>query len=138
MITTYETLKVSRDGAVQTIELHRPDSLNALTPQTAGQLVGDGHEVLVQAGAGEASSSLDEAYDEAGATIVPDAPTLYSQAEMVLRVGRPSDEEIEMLRSGSVGGSIFFQVSFATSSVHVSCLPVASSQFRPRQISLRA
>src|SRR6185436_1057482 len=74
----------------------------ALTPQIAGQLVADGHEVLVQAGAGEASSSLDEAYREAGATIVPDAPTLYSQAEMVLRVGRPSDEEIEMLRSGSV------------------------------------
>jgi H+-translocating NAD(P) transhydrogenase subunit alpha len=74
----------------------------ALTPQIAGQLVGDGHEVLVQAGAGEASSSLDEAYREAGATIVPDAPTLYSRAEMVLRVGRPSDEEIEMLRSGSV------------------------------------
>ena len=74
----------------------------ALTPQIAGQLVGDGHEVLVQAGAGEASSSLDEAYREAGATIVPDAAQLYSQAEMVLRVGRPSDEEVEMLRSGSV------------------------------------
>jgi NAD(P) transhydrogenase subunit alpha len=74
----------------------------ALTPQIAGQLVADGHEVLVQAGAGEASSTLDEAYREAGATIVPDAATLYSQAEMVLRVGRPSDEEVEMLRSGSV------------------------------------
>ncbi len=74
----------------------------ALTPQIAGQLVADGHEVLVQAGAGDASSSLDDAYREAGATIVPDAASLYSQAEMVLRVGRPSDEEVEMLRSGSV------------------------------------
>jgi H+-translocating NAD(P) transhydrogenase subunit alpha len=74
----------------------------ALTPQIAGQLVGDGLEVLVQAGAGEASSNLDEAYREAGATIVADAAQLYSQADMVLRVGRPSDEEVEMLRDGSI------------------------------------
>ncbi|HEX7196345.1 MAG TPA: Re/Si-specific NAD(P)(+) transhydrogenase subunit alpha [Candidatus Limnocylindria bacterium] len=74
----------------------------ALTPQIAGQLVGDGVEVLVQAGAGEASSNTDEAYREAGATIVPDAPALYGQADLVLRVGRPSDEEVEMLRDGSV------------------------------------
>ncbi len=74
----------------------------ALTPQIAGQLVGDGIEVLVQAGAGEASSNTDEAYREAGATLVPDAASLYSQADVVLRVGRPSDEEVEMLRDGSV------------------------------------
>ena len=74
----------------------------ALTPQIAGQLVADGVEVLVQTGAGEASSNTDEAYREAGATIVPDAPALYGQANLVLRVGRPSDEEVEMLRDGSI------------------------------------
>ncbi len=74
----------------------------ALTPQIAGQLVADGLEVLVQAGAGEASSNLDDAYKEAGATIVPDAAALYGQADVVLRVGRPSDEEIEMLKEGTV------------------------------------
>jgi NAD(P) transhydrogenase subunit alpha len=74
----------------------------ALTPQIAGQLVGDGAEVLVQSGAGDASGNLDEAYRESGATIVPDAATLYSQADMVLRVGRPSDEEVEMLREGTI------------------------------------
>ena len=74
----------------------------ALTPLIAGQLVGDGVEVLVQAGAGEASSNTDEAYREAGATIVPDAPALYGQADAVLRVGRPSEEEVEMLREGSI------------------------------------
>src|SRR5262245_12495163 len=42
-----------------------------------------------------------------------------------------------MLASGSVGGSIFFHSSLDTSSVQVSCLPVASSQINPRQISLR-
>jgi NAD(P) transhydrogenase subunit alpha len=74
----------------------------ALTPHVAGQLVGDGVEVLVQSGAGKASSNTDEAYREAGATIVPDAPALYGNADLVLRVGRPSDEEVEMLRKGSV------------------------------------
>jgi len=74
----------------------------ALTPQIAGQLVADGLEVLVEAGAGEASSNLDEAYREAGARIVPDAPTLYGEADLVLRVGRPSDEEVQMLRKGTV------------------------------------
>jgi len=74
----------------------------ALTPLIAGQLVSDGAEVLVQSGAGEASSNTDEAYREAGATIVPDAPALYGQANLILRVGRPSDEEVEMLREGSI------------------------------------
>jgi NAD(P) transhydrogenase subunit alpha len=74
----------------------------ALTPQVAGQLVADGIEVVVQAGAGEASSNVDDAYREAGATIVPDAAELYGQADVVLRVGRPSDEEIEMLKDGTV------------------------------------
>jgi H+-translocating NAD(P) transhydrogenase subunit alpha len=74
----------------------------ALTPQIAAQLIADGAEVLVQAGAGEGSSNTDEAFREAGATIVPDAPALYGQADLVLRVGRPSDEEVEMLREGTV------------------------------------
>src|SRR5688500_11123305 len=73
----------------------------ALTPQIAGQLIADGIEVLVQSGAGEASSNLDEAYREAGATVVPDAAALYGQADLVVRVGRPSDEEVEMLREGT-------------------------------------
>ena len=74
----------------------------ALTPQIAGQLVADGLEVLVEAGAGEASSNLDAAFSEAGARIMPDAASLYSEADMVLRVGRPSDEEVEMLRTGTI------------------------------------
>ncbi len=74
----------------------------AATPQTVQALVDDGNQVLVQAGAGEASSIPDAMFAEAGATLVPDAAALYSQAEMVLRIGRPSDEEIQMLRSGTV------------------------------------
>jgi len=74
----------------------------ALTPQIAGQLVASGNQVLIQAGAGEAAHFSDAAYAEAGATLVPDIAALYGQAELVLRVGRPSNEEIEMLRPKAV------------------------------------
>ena len=74
----------------------------ALTAQAAGQLAGDGVEVLVQSGAGEASFVSDDDYRDAGATVVPDAAALYGQADMILRVGRPSDEEADMLRAGQV------------------------------------
>ena len=83
-------------------EIAEGETRVALTPQIAGQLVADGIEVLIEAGAGEGSSNLDEAYEEAGATIVADAPSLYGQADMVLRVGRPSDEELQMLKKGTV------------------------------------
>jgi NAD(P) transhydrogenase subunit alpha len=74
----------------------------ALTPQAIAALIPDGVEVLVQSGAGDASFISDEAFREAGATIVPDAAALYGQAEVVVRVGRPSDEETGMLRAGTI------------------------------------
>ncbi|HET8587254.1 MAG TPA: Re/Si-specific NAD(P)(+) transhydrogenase subunit alpha [Candidatus Limnocylindria bacterium] len=74
----------------------------AQTPQTAGQLVGDGVEVLVQSGAGEPSFFSDAQYAEAGATVVPDATSLYGQADLILRVGRPTDDEIKLLKPGQV------------------------------------
>jgi NAD(P) transhydrogenase subunit alpha len=74
----------------------------ALTPQAAAQLIGDGVEVVVQRGAGDGSFIPDDAYTEAGSTIASDVPALYGQADVVVRVGRPTAEEIEMLRPGSV------------------------------------
>jgi NAD(P) transhydrogenase subunit alpha len=74
----------------------------ALTPQAAGGLAGEGVEVLVQAGAGDGSNLPDAEYTSAGARVVDDAPALYQEADMVLRVGRPTDEEIQMLRPGTV------------------------------------
>jgi NAD(P) transhydrogenase subunit alpha len=74
----------------------------ALTPQAAQALIGDGVEVIVERGAGKASFISDDAFTEAGATIVPDVGALYSQADVIVRVGRPSDEEIGMLHAGTV------------------------------------
>ncbi len=74
----------------------------ALTPQAVAALIPDGVEVIVQSGAGDPSFISDEAFGEAGATIVPDAAALYGKADLVVRVGRPSDEEIRMLRAGTI------------------------------------
>jgi NAD(P) transhydrogenase subunit alpha len=74
----------------------------ALTPQAVTALIADGAEVLVESGAGEGSFISDAEYRDAGAQVVPDAAALYGEAEMVLRVGRPSEDEIGMLRSGLV------------------------------------
>jgi NAD(P) transhydrogenase subunit alpha len=79
----------------------------ALVPDTVGQLVKKGVQVSVQSGAGQSASFLDEAYEKAGATIVPDAATLYAESDLVCKVQRPvqhpdtGKHEIEMLRSGS-------------------------------------
>jgi H+-translocating NAD(P) transhydrogenase subunit alpha len=74
----------------------------ALSPPAVAALVGDGVEVMVQSGAGDASFISDEAFREAGATIVPDAAAVYGDADVVVRVGRPTDEETGMMRSGAI------------------------------------
>jgi NAD(P) transhydrogenase subunit alpha len=74
----------------------------ALTPQSAAQLIADGNQVLVEAGAGEASFIDDEAYREAGASVVEEADALYRDADLVLRAGKPSEAEVARLRSGQV------------------------------------
>jgi len=73
----------------------------ALTPDAAGRLVKAGCTVAVQSGAGAAAGFLDSAYQSAGATIAPDAAGLYGQADFVLKVQRPQDAEVALLRSGS-------------------------------------
>ena len=70
----------------------------ALTPAGARELQEHGHEVLLQAGAGEGSAIADDAYISQGATILPDADAVFEQAEMVLGVKEPQPSEVAMLR----------------------------------------
>jgi len=69
----------------------------ALVPETVGRLAKAGNELIVERGSGEAASFPDSMYTEAGASI----GDVWS-AEMVLKVARPSDEEIGKLRTGTV------------------------------------
>src|SRR5436305_1020909 len=70
----------------------------ALVPEVVGKLVPAGFEVLVQRGAGQAASFPDAAYEEAGARLVDD----WADADAVVKVQKPSEEEAGELREGQV------------------------------------
>src|SRR5437588_1052799 len=70
----------------------------ALVPEAVGRLAGAGFEVAVERGAGEAASFPDEAFAEAGASLVENV----FDADAVVKVQKPSAEEAEALRDGSV------------------------------------
>jgi NAD(P) transhydrogenase subunit alpha len=72
----------------------------AATPETIKKYVSAKHEVIVQTGAGIASSITDEAYQAAGATIASAADAFG--AELVLKVRAPSAEERALIKSGTV------------------------------------
>ncbi|MBI4220057.1 MAG: Re/Si-specific NAD(P)(+) transhydrogenase subunit alpha [Chloroflexi bacterium] len=74
----------------------------ALVPETASRFVKNGHEVLVQAGAGIGASFPDAAYVKAGARIVPDAVAAAGAADVYACVGKPGPDSIVALRPGSV------------------------------------
>ena len=71
----------------------------AATPQTVGQLIKLGYEVVVETGAGAASSFADGAFSEAGASV--GAAEQVWAADVLLKVNAPNDEEIEALRDGA-------------------------------------
>src|SRR5829696_1103943 len=71
----------------------------AATPQTIAQLIKLGYEVVVESGAGAASSFSDEAFTEAGGT-VGSAEQVWA-ADVVLKVNAPDNAEIAALRDGA-------------------------------------
>jgi alanine dehydrogenase len=74
----------------------------ALTPAGVRELVVYGHEVIIERTAGVGSSIPDSDFEKAGASIVPDADTVFAEADMVLKVKEPVPEEFHRLREGLV------------------------------------
>ena len=72
----------------------------ALAPDALAKLAASGIEVLVETAAGEAASFLDSEYAEAGARIIPGPERLYDEADLVIKVQKPSEDEVDLLRSG--------------------------------------
>jgi len=73
----------------------------ALVPEAIGRLTAAGHEILVQAGAGDGAAFPDADFAAAGAKVVAE-DVLYQEADVVLRVQKPTPEEVGKLRSGQV------------------------------------
>ncbi len=82
-------------------EIKEEESRVALTPSGAGALVTHGHRVLVEHGAGAGSRLPDGLYGDAGASLV-DARTVWSEADLILKVKEPLASEHAYLRRGLV------------------------------------
>ena len=81
----------------------KPDEYRvAMTPAGVREMAEHGHEVLVEAGAGEGSAIADAEFEAQGATIVADAAGVFERAEMILHVKELQPPEIEMLRPGQL------------------------------------
>jgi NAD(P) transhydrogenase subunit alpha len=72
----------------------------ATVPDVIEKLRKLGFSVVVESGAGAAASIGDDAYQAAGATVVPDAASLWSQADIIFKVRAPSKDEVSLLRAG--------------------------------------
>lgn len=89
-----------RVGTVREIKNH--EYRVGLTPESVRELVAHGHEVWVEAGAGNGIGASDADYEGAGAIIKADARTVFDGCEMIVKVKEPQAVERAMLRRGQV------------------------------------
>lgn len=73
-----------------------------LIPSSVRELIANGHQIIVQKGAGEKIGFDDEAYQHVGARIVDTAADVYQQADMIIKVKEPQPDECRLLRENQV------------------------------------
>jgi len=95
-------------GVPKEIKTH--ENRVALLPGGVTAMKRNGHEVLIQQGAGVGSGFKDEEYTAAGATILDDVEELWQRAEMIMKVKEPIKEEHGRMRDGQI---IFTYFHFA-------------------------
>lgn len=83
-------------------EIKAEENRVAITPAGVEIMRHQGHTVLFQTGAGEASGFEDDAYVAAGAEIVEKSESIFECAEMILRVKEPQPSEARFLREGQI------------------------------------
>jgi NAD(P) transhydrogenase subunit alpha len=74
----------------------------AVIPATAQKLVRLGADLVVESGLGSGSGYADADYEAAGARVVSDRRALLTEADLVLRLGKPEPAEIATLRHGTI------------------------------------
>lgn len=87
-------------------EVQKNERRVATTPEAIGQLKKLGFNISVEAGAGVAAKYTDQAYTEAGATVVADTKQLWAESDIILKVRAPQQHpdlginEADLLREG--------------------------------------
>jgi NAD(P) transhydrogenase subunit alpha len=74
----------------------------AMTPDVVRRLSGLGAEVIVESQAGLAAGFGDPLYSDAGASVVAGREAVLSQADLVLRIGKPVPDDIALLKQGAI------------------------------------
>jgi len=84
-------------------EIRADENRVALDPESCKKLIQAGLEVSIERGAGARAFFPDKAYQDAGATLMPDAPSLFGEADFVLKLNAPCERpdgshEVDLLR----------------------------------------
>lgn len=74
----------------------------ALLPDDISKLTEAGNEVIVESGAGAEAGFADSDYEDAGATVKADAQSVLNDAEVVLKVQGPEEQELEGMKQGAL------------------------------------
>ena len=93
-------------------ELKSKENRVAMTPAGVEQMVGRGHEVQLEASAGEGSGFSDQTYIDAGARIADTAREIYRRCDLLMKVKEPLPVEYPLIRRGQV---LFTYFHFAAS-----------------------
>jgi alanine dehydrogenase len=83
-------------------EIKNNENRVAITPAGVHELVRRGHEVFIEAGAGNGSGFTDEAYVAEGATILATADEVWAKGDLLLKVKEPIAAEYHRMRDGQV------------------------------------
>jgi alanine dehydrogenase len=95
-------------------EIKEGEKRVAMTPQGVDALVSHHHRVLVEKGAGKGSGFSDTEYERAGATLIESAGGIWNEADLVVKVKEPQEQEFPFLRSGKI---LFTYLHLAASEV---------------------
>jgi alanine dehydrogenase len=93
-------------------EIKNNENRVALTPAGTQELVKRGHTVQVQKSAGNGSGFLDEDYQKAGATLIDNAAEIFHNAEMIMKVKEPIEQEYKLIKKDQLVFTYFHFASY--------------------------
>ncbi len=83
-------------------EIKRHEYRVGLTPDCVRAYVGHGHQVVMQAGAGDGAGFTDQEYLAAGGSIEPDVKKIFAGSDMIVKVKEPQPEEYGLFRKDQI------------------------------------
>ena len=122
-------------------EIKTNENRVALTPAGTMELIKHGHQVVIQKGAGIGSGFEDIAYEQAGAEIMPSIESVYNQAEMIIKVKEPIEQEYNLVKAGQLLFTYFHFASYepltrAMLSSGATCLAYETVELKDRSLPL--